>query len=81
MQLELHSHEQLDRAWRRLAKRDAKQAQADADHVPAPQQPEALFLPQMLDEFLQVSLQASRLAIQVHAVHVVLSCLQLLTVA
>lgn len=54
VQLELHTHEQLDKAWRRLAKRDAKQAQSDPDHVPAAQQPEAVFLPQMLDEFLQV---------------------------
>lgn len=54
LQVELHTHEPLDKAWRRLAKRDAKQAQADSDHVPAAQQPEAVFLPQMLDEFLEV---------------------------
>lgn len=54
VQVELHNHEQLDKAWRRLAKRDAKQASADPDHVPAAQQPEAVFLPQMLDEFLEV---------------------------
>lgn len=56
LQLELHTHEPLDKAWRRLAKRDAKQAAADADHVPAAQQPEAVFLPQMVNEFLEVRL-------------------------
>lgn len=55
LQLELHAHEQLDKAWRRLAKRDAKAAQADSAHVPAAKQPEAVFLPDMLDEFLQVA--------------------------
>ena len=55
LQLELHAHEQLDKAWRRLAKRDAKAAQADSAHVPAAKQPEAVFLPGMLDEFLQVA--------------------------
>ena len=55
VQLELHAHEQLDKAWRRLAKRDAKAAQSDSAHVPAAKQPEAVFLPEMLDEFLQVS--------------------------
>ncbi|DBB15126.1 TPA: hypothetical protein ACH3X3_004135 [Trebouxia sp. C0006] len=54
LQLELHAHEQLDKAWRRLAKRDAKAAQADPAHVPAAKQPEAVFLPDMLEEFLQV---------------------------
>lgn len=56
LQLELHAHEQLDKAWRRLAKRDAKAAQADTAHVPAAKQPEAIFLPDMLDEFLQVTI-------------------------
>ncbi len=56
LQLELHAHEQLDKAWRRLAKRDAKAAQADPAHVPAAKQPEAIFLPDMLEEFLQASL-------------------------
>jgi hypothetical protein len=56
LQLELHAHEQLDKAWRRLAKRDAKAAQADPAHVPAAKQPEAVFLPDMLEEFLQASL-------------------------
>jgi hypothetical protein len=55
LQLELHAHEQLDKAWRRLAKRDAKAAQADPAHVPAAKQPEAVFLPDMLEEFLQAS--------------------------
>ncbi|KAA6418260.1 MAG: embryo defective protein [Trebouxia sp. A1-2] len=41
LQLELHAHEQLDKAWRRLAKRDAKAAQADQAHIPAAKQPEA----------------------------------------
>ena len=56
MQLELHAHEQLDKAWRRLAKRDAKAVRADPACVPAAKQPEAVFLPEMLDEFLQVRL-------------------------
>ena len=56
MQLELHAHEQLDKAWRRLAKREAKAAQSDSAHTPAAKQPEAIFLPEMLDEFLQVRL-------------------------
>ena len=56
VQLELHAHEQLDKAWRRLAKRDAKAMQSDPAHTPAAKQPEAVFLPGMLDEFLQVSL-------------------------
>lgn len=56
VQLELHAHEQLDKAWRRLAKRDAKAAQSDPAHVPAAKQSEAVFLPEMLDEFLQVRL-------------------------
>ena len=56
LQLELHAHEQLDKAWRRLAKRDAKAAQSDTAHVPAAKQPEAVFLPDMLEEFLQVRL-------------------------
>lgn len=56
MQLELHAHEQLDKAWRRLAKRDAKAKQSDPAYIPAAKQPEAVFLPQMLDEFLQVRL-------------------------
>lgn len=54
LQLELHAHEQLDKAWRRLAKRDAKAVQSDPAYTPAAKQPEAVFLPQMLDEFLQV---------------------------
>lgn len=54
MQLELHAHEQLDKAWRRLAKRDAKAVQSDPTCISAAKQPEAVFLPQMLDEFLQV---------------------------
>ena len=52
-------HEQLDKAWRRLAKRDAKAAQADPKHVTAAKQPEAIFLPNMVDEFLQVGLAQS----------------------
>jgi hypothetical protein len=59
LQLELHAHEQLDKAWRRLAKRDAKAAQADPAHVPAAKQPEAVFLPDMLEEFLQARLPHS----------------------
>lgn len=58
LQLELHAHEQLDKVWRRLAKRDAKAAQSDSAHVPAAKQPEAVFLPDMLHEFLQVSLHS-----------------------
>ncbi|KAL3158109.1 hypothetical protein ABBQ32_011710 [Trebouxia sp. C0010 RCD-2024] len=54
LQLELHAHEQLDKAWRRLAKRDAKAVQSDPTCISAAKQPEAVFLPQMLDEFLQV---------------------------
>ena len=56
MQLELHAHEQLDKAWRRLAKREAKAVQSESAHTPAAKQPEAVFLPEMLDEFLQVRL-------------------------
>ena len=56
VQLELHAHEQLDKAWRRLAKREAKALQAKPAHTPAAKQPEAVFLPEMLDEFLQVRL-------------------------
>ena len=54
VQLELHAHEQLDKVWRRLAKREAKAVQANPAHTPAAKQPEAVFLPEMLDEFLQV---------------------------
>ena len=56
LQLELYAHEQLDKAWRRLAKRDAKAAQADPAHVAAAKQPEAVFLPDMLEECLQARL-------------------------
>lgn len=66
VQLELHAHEQLDKAWRRLAKREAKAVQANAAHTPAAKQPEAVFLPEMLDEFLQVRLVLHRLQ-QEHA--------------
>ncbi len=59
LQLELHAQEQLDKAWRRLAKRDAKAVQADPAHVAAAKQPEAVFLPDMLEEFLQASLLLS----------------------
>ena len=73
MQLELHAHEQLDKAWRRLAKRDAKAAQADPAHVPAAKQPEAVFLPDMLHEFLQAGLRPLCCLISMpvtHAAHI-----------
>ena len=62
MQLELHAHEQLDKAWRRLAKREAKAVQSNSAHTPAAKQPEAVFLPELLDEFLQVRLALEHVA-------------------
>lgn len=73
-QLELHAHEQLDKAWRRLAKREAKAVQSESAHTPAAKQPEAVFLPEMLDEFLQVKLALHLDSPSARNMHSVLTC-------
>ena len=55
-QLELQSHDTLQKHWQHLVKKDAKAMKNGIPgHVPVAQRPEAAFLPALLTEFLQVS--------------------------
>lgn len=54
LQLELYSNEDLQKHWVRLTKREKKAADANPDHVPGAHRPDARFLPNLLDEFIQV---------------------------
>ena len=56
-QLELAQHPQLEKHWRYQQRKEAK-ASKTPGHVPAAQQPSAVFLPELVQEFL-ATLQAT----------------------
>ena len=55
MQVERHAQERIDEKWRRLEKRERKEAKDNAESfIPMADRPEATFIGALIDSFLEV---------------------------